>query len=113
MSSKRSLNAVLLSALVFPGAGQLYLKRALRGLLFAAPAALSLLLLGQHLYAIAMLIVEQIESGALAAEPQAILDAIAAATATGNAWLADLAQYLFLACWLLSIWDAYRIGKKP
>ena len=103
--------ALLLSALVFPGAGHLYLKRRGRALLFIVPtlAALAYFLVDAVGRAGAM--ADQILSGSLGADPVAIAAKLEQAGPTP--FLLDLAMYVMLACWIAAAVDAWLLGRRP
>ena len=107
----RSLIAALMSGLIFPGAGQIYLKRHLRGLCFIVPALAGAAYFVKQVLARAMPLVEQVMNGTLAPDPLRIAAELerqgsAAGTAT------DLAAALMLACWIASIIDAWLLGRR-
>lgn len=106
---KASTTAVLLSGLVFPGAGQLYLQRPLRACAFMVPAAAALALLARTLLVTAHDISGMIMSGKIA--PQ--LDAIAAEVERrGGAGDNEWAVLLLLLVWAGSALDAWLLGRK-
>lgn len=107
----KAIKAALLSALVFPGLGQMYLKRYLRGLI---PMAIILICLGvwitdATLRALAELDKIQIQGGLI--DPNA-LAARAAASSSSGEWYSPLILPLLVLCWLYSVIDAYRLGKR-
>jgi hypothetical protein len=106
---KQSIKAALVSALLFPGLGQLIvLRRAHRACLFLIPAAAAFVwLLGSALQT-ANAIAEQIESGALPLDLTLISERIAASGGTGLA--PQIAGGVLLGAWLGSIVDALLTG---
>ncbi|MES2152052.1 MAG: hypothetical protein V4508_19920 [Pseudomonadota bacterium] len=106
----RSLKAALLSALVFPGAGQLYLRRYVPAAAFVLVALAPLWYLSDLVLARATSIVDQVLSGALA--PDAALIASQIEHQSGaEGLLPTLAGWLLLACWVVSIADAWWSGR--
>jgi hypothetical protein len=104
--------ATLLSALLFPGWGQLYLKRYKRGLLFILPVLAGILALAWAVAQVAMAIIKTtpFKKGTvqLSNVIQVTVDAVKAF---------DLFNFLLIviflaALWILSILDAYLLGKK-
>ncbi len=103
---------VLLSALVFPGLGQIALKRYERGVVLILASLAGLVVLVAKATREAKRILETIESGGGVIDPDAMSRAIAEATS----WSGNLAFNLLLVAimllWMYSAFDAYRIGKQ-
>lgn len=107
----KASRAVLLAALVFPGAGHFYLKR-------TAMAWLLVLISSACLYQVistAVVTANSLSNKILQGEIPLDIDKISAAVSTELAnnstpWL-SVSSWLLLACWLIGIVDAYRIAK--
>lgn len=108
---KKSVKAALLSGLVFPGVGQFSLKRYLRGLVFFVPAMLSLVFIVDSSMRRAFAIAGQIERGDVPLDADAISNLILAAPAGTELLMLNIAQWLLVVCWIISIIDSYRAGK--
>ncbi len=108
---KISTKAVLLSALVFPGAGHLFLRRYLVGGILAGTAAIALYLLISHAVATALEAVKQIQAGTVPATVAGITEFISKAPTGAEALTIDIASALVVIVWVLAILDAYRIGR--
>lgn len=108
---ERSLTAALLSALVFPGAGQFYLKRPWRACLFMLPALAAAFLFVRQVMALAGPLVDKVLSGGLAADPLAIAAELErqGGVAGGHA---DLAAAVMIVCWIASIADAWLLARS-
>jgi hypothetical protein len=107
---ERSVKAALLSGLVFPGVGQLFLKRTARALLFLLPAAVATAYLCHAVLTPVMAIAIDIGSGALALDPlliQARIDQTRIDSTSMN-----LASAVMIVAWLASTVDAYLLGRK-
>jgi len=108
----KAIKGALFSGLVFPGVGELVLKSYARGIAFVA---LSLACLGT-LVGIAVQQAQRVLDAMLASGEVVDLDTItrtAHEAATGSASRVANAALLVLAlCWIASIVDAYRIGKR-
>jgi len=106
----RSVNAVLLSVFVFPGAGQFYLGRRVRGSMFmllALAAALCFLVqIAEPVMAIAL----DISSGSMAPDPLAIVTRLHQRNSGDNPFT-NLAASFMMACWIGSGVDAWRLGR--
>jgi hypothetical protein len=106
----KSTKAALLSALLFPGLGQMYLKRYLRGLIpmVLILAGLGLWVVNATVHALRELDRIQIQGGLI--DPNAIAGRAAASSASGE-WYSPLILPMIVVCWILSVIDAYRLGK--
>lgn len=101
---KPSSKAALVSALLFPGLGQItVLKRTARGCMFLLPAAAALLFLLGDAWRIANSLADQIVSGALPMDPSVIADRIAAGNDSSGG---TIAATVLLVAWIASIVDA-------
>ena len=107
---KRPVVAALLSGLVFPGAGQLYLKRPLRACVFLIPAAVAVVIFIQGLVSRASDMLDQINAGTLLPDPVAI--AAQLEKQDGGSLLSNVCAFVMIACWVLSVLDAYLLARK-
>lgn len=104
------MKAALLSGAVFPGLGQLYLKRYVRGLIILLFTLFALVIV----VGITMVAVFEslnnirIEGGAI--DISALSNPVLVHSA-GNAILSKVLSALILCSWVFSVVDAYRIGK--
>jgi TM2 domain-containing membrane protein YozV len=108
----KATKAALFSALLFPGWGQFYLKRYKRGLVFIMPVLIGTLALVWAIVQVGITIIKAApfkkETVQLANVIQVTVDALKAI---------DFSYFLFILCliaalWVLSILDAYLLGKK-
>lgn len=106
----RSTNALLLSVLVFPGAGHVYLKRKPRALLFIVPTLVAAVYFGMDLFDRAFTIANEIMSGSMDIDPVAIA---ARVQPTGpTPFLVSLSIYVIVACWILAAADAWMLARQ-
>ncbi len=109
-SLKTSTKAALLSGLVCPGAGQLYLRRYAVAAVLIVVTAGSLLALLMPAIATANAIAERIVSGELTIGPDLLGEVtIASAEAGASSGPATLA---LLAAWLVGIVHAWSVGRQ-
>lgn len=108
----RSTTAVLLSALVLPGAGQLYLKRYWRGL---GLIGVSLVCLGsivmrtlQHASAIIL----QVESEGNALDAVRLAELIDQTQSPAGSSSYTVSALVLAVCWVVGIIDAHRPGNR-
>lgn len=105
----RSTTAMLLSALVLPGAGQVYLKHMWRGMLLIVVSLVCLWIIGESMWQQASTVLDQLQSG------DAVPDAghIAALVAqTPGKPASELAVWVLIGCWLGGLIDTYWLGKN-
>lgn len=108
---KKSVKAALISGLVFPGTGHFSLERYQRGLLFFVPAALGILYLIRYSLDKAYAIAEQIQLGQIPLDTEVITNLISAQP-SGAEWLKlQIATWVLIICWVVSIIDSFRLGK--
>lgn len=107
---KKSTKAVLLSLLVFPGAGHLYLKHGLRAIAFLLPALLAVVYIFNQAMDEANRIVGQFAAGTTALDPAAITAQLE--QSSGNTTLANVASAVMLICWIGSAIDAWYLARR-
>jgi hypothetical protein len=107
---KKSSKAALLSGLVFPGIGHIFLKEYLRGsvLVVLSLAALSVVVVNAYKHA--MLIVDRVVSGDVSMEAGAIAQAVSNSTTAADSFVENFAVIVLVGCWLVGIMDSYRLG---
>jgi Family of unknown function (DUF5683) len=105
-----STKAALLSGLVFPGVGHLYLKRYWRGALLSAGAAAATYFLVSVALTSAMDIAGKIQAGDVPMNEESI-SAMVSKASQGNEQSTDIATMALLALWIIGIADSYREGR--
>jgi len=105
----RSTTAMLLSALVMPGAGQLYLKHVLRGMVLIVVSLVCLWIIGDSVLQQATTVLNQLQSGDQTLDPNHIA-ALVAQTPGSSA--SSTATFVLIGCWLGGMIDTYWLGKK-
>jgi hypothetical protein len=105
----RPLTAALISALVFPGAGHLYLKRKGRALLFIVPTLVAVAAFVSQAMEQASVLAGQILAGTLTADPVALA---ARLEQEGGSALASAAATVMVVCWLCATVDAYLLARR-
>jgi TM2 domain-containing membrane protein YozV len=107
---KKSTKAALLSGLVFPGVGHLYLKRWLAGILLFGVAAIATYYIGAVAMDTASVVVEKIQSGAIAPDIDTIT-ALVAQQSSGTAQATNVAESVLLVCWVIGVVGSYWQGR--
>ncbi len=107
----RSTKAVVLSALVFPGAGQLYLKHFQRGIALIAVSLVCLWFIVEKTMQQASAVFDRLESEGGALDAGQMTDLLTQASSSSGSTVTSVATLILAGCWLVAIVDAYRLGK--
>ena len=107
---RKSTQALLWSAAIFPGAGHLFLKSFARGIALIAISLISLSLLLIQIVQYASQVIEK----ALAEGSSLDLQYLVATTmqASADDKILNAALWALILCWVLGMVDAYLLGKK-
>jgi len=103
---KKSTKAVLLSALVFPGLGHLYLKRWAAGAVLLGVAAYAIYTIVTVTMSIAMEVVHKIEGSGVTPDIDTI-SRLVTQQLSGSEQATNTAAIAFAACWLMGIIGSY------
>lgn len=109
---KRSTKAALLSGLVFPGIGHLYLKRYIPGIILCVASASAVYFIVSVAMTTALEVVEKIQSnsGSAALDIASITEMVSQQS-SGTEQPVNIATLVLLICWLIGIVDSYRQGR--
>lgn len=107
----RSTNAALLSALVVPGAGHLYLKYYLRGIALIVTSLACLGVFVERALRQASVVLESLASEGGAVDPGQLADLVTQASNGSGSLVVTVASLVLVGCWVIGIVDAYRLGK--
>ena len=105
----RSTTAMLLSALVLPGAGQVYLKHVLRGMVLIVVSLVCLGIIGDSMLQQASTVLDKLQSGEAALDAGHIAELVAQTPGSPGS---DIAMWVLIGCWLGGLIDTYWLGKK-
>lgn len=108
----KSVKAMLLSGLIFPGSGHLYLKQFKRGYAILGIAIVCFLTVVVSTVNQALAILNQLETEGKIADPNRMTELAQQASENSNSFLNEIAIIVLFACWLIGVIDSYRIGKK-
>ena len=108
----RATTAVVLSALVLPGAGQIYLKHYWRGLALAGISLVCLWFIIVNAMHQASVIMAQIESGGSVPDAMQIASMAEQASTASSGMTVTVAMLVLVVCWVASIVDVYRLAKR-
>ena len=107
----KAIKATLLSALVFPGSGQFYLKRYWRGLLLMMLTLLGLTVIIARATIGALNTLNVMQGNGSPIDVNSISHR--AETSAANIYTDNTIILVFVvACWIYSVVDAYKIGKS-
>jgi hypothetical protein len=106
---QRAVNAALLSAFVFPGAGHLYLRRHRRACLFLVPTLVAAFVFAGDVMQRASALADQVIAGTLPLDPAAIAARLQAQG--GTSALETVCGAVLVACWLGSIVDSVVVAR--
>jgi hypothetical protein len=106
----QSTKAALLSGLVFPGVGHLYLRRYVRGILIAGGAGVLLYFVVSVTMHTALAVIGNIQSGNVSPTVESI-STLVSKQSQGNEGAMNIAMMALIALWLIGIVDSYREGR--
>ena len=108
----KMVKATLLSGLVFPGAGHLYLKSYPRGsgFIVMTMACLSAIVMDASQRAMAIVTQLEIEGGAL--DINRIIELVILSSESSDSTMLSMASTGLAVCWLLALIDAAVIARK-
>lgn len=113
---KKPIKAALLSALIYPGAGHLLIKKYFRGsvwaILFSIPLFLILIEVINKTNQIIEQIVAKIERGEIPLELFTITESVSNLTSDLYSPALNIKLYLMFIIWLIAILDIYQVTKK-
>ncbi len=106
----KSLKAVLLSALVFPGIGHFSLKKPLQGSILSGITIVCLYLLLSAVVDIAQELTLKIQSGEVPLDVIEISELVSQQLAGSDGQLVNIPSLLVVICWVVGVVDSFRIG---
>lgn len=108
----KAKKAALYSALLFPGWGQFYLKRYKRALIFFLPVLMGAIALVWSVVRIGSAIIQATPFKKGTVQPADIIRVSVDALKSVDISYLLIMLLLIAALWILSIVDAYQLGKK-
>ncbi len=104
------MKAALLSGLVFPGTGHLFLKQYPRGAALLLVALTAAIVIVEDAYRRALTIVDRIISGEVSVDSAAIAAMVSDSASDADSSKVTIAAFVLCACWLVGIIDSYHTG---
>lgn len=109
---KKAWKAALLSGIVFPGVGQLWLKRYLRGIILILAVCASAAVVVSKSARQAMDILEKLENEGGTVDMGALMNAVNHAAPAPDDSMARVAMIVMVGGWVVGMVDAYLVGRK-
>ncbi len=106
----KSLKAVLLSALIFPGIGHFSLKKPLQGSILSGITIVCLYFLLAAVVDIAQELTLKIQSGDVPLDVIEISELVSQQLAGSDGQLVNIPSLLLVICWVVGVIDSFRIG---
>jgi TM2 domain-containing membrane protein YozV len=107
---RRSISAALLSGLLFPGVGHLYLKQRRRGWVLITISLAAIFTIVWIATQQALTVVDRISSGQIALDSVSISQLIADSSSEPDNTVANSCLVVLFGCWLAGIVDSFRLG---
>ena len=108
----QSVKAALLSALIFPGLGQMSLGHKKRGGLIIGFIAVLFFIIVNNIMKIAHEVINKMQQNGLAMDVETISKMTSEQVGFSDDLFLNIALILLIVTWLASILDAYLLGKK-
>ncbi len=108
----RPTAAILLSVLVFPGAGHLYLKRYARGIVLIALSLVCRGFLANQMPQQASSVLAQLMSEGDVVDAGRLADLVAQTPSGSGSFAVTTASRVLAGCWVIAIVDACRIARS-
>ncbi len=108
----RTMKVVLLSGVVFPGAGHFYLKKYFFAVLLTMIASVCSYLIIMNFTIRILTLFEKIQSGEVAPDFSLMIQFILTQPEDPAARLSVVVWVVMMICWLVAVFDSYRIARK-
>ncbi len=106
---KKSTKAALLSALLFPGAGHIFLNKYISGIALGGVSLAAIYYLISKTVESALQIIEETQ-GNVQLDVITITELLSKQSAGVESQLLNIAMAALIICWLIGIVDSYRVG---
>ena len=107
---RKTVKAVLLSSLVFPGTGHLSLKKPLQGWLLIGISIFCLYFIFSAVLSISNELGGKIQSGEIPNDPNMITELVTERVSGGDYQFVSTAVLVLMICWVFGVIDSMRIG---
>lgn len=107
-----TMKVILLSAMIFPGAGHFYLRKHISGVLFSVIASVCSYLIIVNFTTRILTVFEKVRVGEMAPDFLQMMQFILKQPEAPEARLSPYVWIVLIVCWLVAILDSYRIIRK-
>ena len=107
---KKSTKAVLISGLVFPGLGHIFLRRYVVGLVLLCLAGGAIYTVANTAIVTALDVAGEIESGSTALDSASISQLVTQRSQQAGQ-STNVAAWVLMISWVIGIIDSYRVGR--
>lgn len=112
MDINLATKAALFSALLFPGWGQLFLKKYKRGVAIILSAVVGMVLISLYIIQVAVAVLKAAPLKKEAVNLSAVVQLCIKAIKSLNLFYLLIILFIIILVWIFSIVDAYFLGKK-
>lgn len=109
---KKNNKAIILSLLIFPGSGHLFLKRYIFGALLMGIASVATYFVVSGVISTALDLANKISSGEVSPDIFTLTALLTQQSVAGQFQFINFATHILLAVWLVGIIDTFRIIKQ-
>lgn len=106
------MKAALLSALVFPGIGHFSLKKPLQGSILSGISIICLYFILKTAMDVAQQLSVKIQSGETPFDVAKINELASQSLAGSGGQAVNLSSLLLIICWVVGVFDSFRIGRS-
>ena len=107
----KSTKAVLLSALVLPGAGHIFLKKYIMAFVLVGVSICGVYYIMSIALSKATEIMHKIQLGEVQPDLISIMELVSKQSSITDAQSVNIATTSILVCWVIGIVDSYRVGR--
>jgi len=107
---RKPTKAALLSALLFPGVGHIYLKSYVVGVVLVGTSFFAILYMITKAVESALQIGEKIQNSGIHLDIETITELVSKQSNGADGQLLNIATTALIICWLIGIIDSYRVG---
>ncbi|MDH5660726.1 MAG: hypothetical protein OEY65_06980 [Gammaproteobacteria bacterium] len=108
----QSVKAALISALIFPGVGQISVGYKKRGWIIIGINVVLFYLIIREIMQPAYLVIAEMQKSGAAMDIESISNATSKLSGFSDNVFLNILLLIFIAGWIITIFDAYRLGAK-
>lgn len=108
---RKTIKAVLLSALVLPGTGHLSLKKPVHGWVLIGITVVCLFFILSTVFEISKDLSGKIQSGDVPYDKDKVTELVTEKLSGGDYQFLSYAVLILMVCWIFGVVDSFRIGR--